>query len=189
MMIRSIIDWFKRLLGFESEKTKQDSDQPRPLRQIAAEYFDQNPDAKDEVMKAYFAYHAGANEDGAHFFLDRRRDCKCRRCGRSRELVRWDELPPRCQNEPDIAGVILREEEKAFGLIEKATSEVPKLVAKLGMSGQTLAVLHHTHGYDPEIVSGVMDVPKQMLTEYNSAMETERERSRASHVKQVITAK
>lgn len=59
---------------------------------------------------------------------------------------------------------------------------------EMGMSGETLAVLHHTHGYDPETVAGVVNMPPpQILTDYYQAMETEKERSRAAIVRTVIS--
>lgn len=164
------------------------------MRSIVEKYFEGHPDAKDEVMKAYFAYHTQHIRDnpGAHNFTGPWRDCECQWCGRSRELVRWDDLPAQCQKRPelpDIADTIRGEEEKAFALLDKATREVPKLVAKLGMSGETLAVLHHTHGYDPETVDGVVNVPPQIMADYHTAMETERDRSRAAIVREVVTAR
>ena len=107
-------------------------------------------------------------------------------------MVRWDDLPAQCQKRPelpDIADTIQGEEERAFALLDKATSKVPKLVAKLGMSGETLAVLHHTHGFDPETVDGVVPVPPQVMADYHIAMEAERERSRAAIVREVITVR
>ena len=164
------------------------------LRSMASNYFSEHPAAKDEVMKAYFAYHTQHIRDnpGAHNFAGPWRDCECQWCGRSRELVRWDDLPPQCQKRPeppDIADTIRGEEEKAFALLDKANREVPKLVAKLGMKGETLAVLYHTHGYDPETVDGVVPVPPQIMEDYHTAMETERDRSRAAIVREVVTVR
>jgi hypothetical protein len=155
-------------------------------------YFEDHPDARDEVMKAHYAYYTFHIREGpgVHNFTGPWRDCKCEWCGRSRELVRWDDLPPQCQNRPelpDIKDTIQGEEEKAFALFNKAAHEVPKIVAKLGMSGETLAILYHTHGYDPETVDGVVPVPPQMLSDYYAAMDAERTRSREAIVRKVIT--
>lgn len=180
-------DWLCRFFSFLKPK------QAQPLRPIAEKYFHDHPDAKDEVMKAYFAYHTRHIRDnpGAHNFAGPWRDCECLWCGRSRELVRWDDLPAQCQkrpNLPDIADTIRGEEEKAYALLDKATREVPKLVAKLGMSGETLAVLHHTHGYDPETVDGVANVPPPIMADYHVAMEAERSRSRAAFTPKTVSA-
>ena len=163
-------------------------------RQIALDYFRENPEARDVVMKAYQAYNVPhfRCDPKAHNFPTALRESACRWCGRTREQVRWDELPPECAKRPpvpEIDGVILGEERKAFALLARAEKDVPKLVAKLGMNGETLAVLHHTHGYDPEAVASIVDVPPQMLADYHAAMETERARSRAAQVKEIITVR
>lgn len=163
-----------------------------PVKLKVEGYFKEHPDAKDEVMKAHFAYHTQHIRDnpGVHNFAGPWRDCECQWCGRSREMVRWDDFPPQCQHRPklpDIAETIRGEEEKAFALLEKAGKEVTLLVAKLGgMSGETLAVLHHTHGYDPETVDGIVDVPSSIIADYNAAIERERERSREAIVRKVV---
>ena len=163
-------------------------------RQIAHEYFAAHPEARDEVMKAYHAYNVPhfRLDPKAHNFPTALRESACQWCGRTREQVRWDELPPECAKRPpvpEIEDVILGEERKTFALLARAEKEVPKLAAKLGMNGETLAVLHHTHGYDPETVASIVDVPPQMLADYHAAMETERARSRAAQVKQIITVR
>ena len=58
----------------------------------------------------------------------------------------------------------------------------------MGMSGETLASLHHTYGYDPETVSGIVEVPAEIMDEYNTRMETERSRSRSAIVRTVLIA-
>ncbi len=157
------------------------------------EYFDKHPEARDDVWKATQAYHIPhfRMDGGAHNFSGFHRDAECVWCGRSRELVRWDDLPPECQNRPAWADVpiddtILGEEQKFFALLTRAEKEVPKLIERHGMSGETLALLHHTHGYDPETVSGVVNVPAELLAEYNDRMERERAMSRAAQVKEII---
>lgn len=164
------------------------------LRCIAVDYFNDHSDARDEVMKAYFAYQAGhfRAEPAGHNFPSSLRISKCLWCSRSREMVRWDELPPQCQKRPkmaDAAEVISSEEEKFFSLLNRASLEVPKIIKKRGMSGETLAFLHQTHGYDPEIVSGVVNVPQFLMREYHEKMDEERARSRASLTKEIITIK
>jgi hypothetical protein len=164
------------------------------LRQIVAEYFRENPAARDGVMKAFHAYHVPhfRCDSQAHNFGSSLRGSSCLWCGRTREQVRWDELPPECAKRPpvpEIKDVILGEERKVFALLYRAEKDVPQLVAKLGMNGATLAVLHHTHGYDPETVASIVDVPPPMLEDYHTAMEAERARSRSAQVKEVITAR
>jgi hypothetical protein len=167
---------------------------PRSLKEIAAEYFADHPEEKDGVMKVYHAYHVAhfRLDGGAHNFLSSSRTCECFWCGRTRQDVRWDDLPPECQNRPSdadlgIGEVLESEEKKAHAIYEKAKVHVPRLVKKMGMSGETLATLHHTHGYDPETVSGVVEVPPEVMTAYNASMETERDRSRKAIVREVIS--
>ena len=158
-----------------------------------ASYFAAHPEAKDGVMKAYYAYHVEhfRCDTKGHNFTNGSRESKCQWCQRSREIVRWDDLPPECQKRPvsadvPIADEILGEEEKAFALLDKAARIVPKIVEKMGMSGETLAMLHHTHGYDPETVSGVVDVPPALIAKYHEAMTREQSRSRAAIKRDVI---
>jgi hypothetical protein len=162
------------------------------VKQIATDYFQAHPETKDGVMKAYYAYHAPhfRLDAKAHNFLGALKSSVCEWCKRTREDVRWDNLDPECASRPVLQGiqeVILSEEAKAFLLYESAKSIAPKVVEKLGLNGQTLAVLHHTHGCDPEIVASVIDVPAEILSDYYSAMELERFRSRSSQKKTVIT--
>lgn len=160
---------------------------------IAHQYFQDNPQTKDGVMRAYFAYHTRhiADHPAAHNFSGPSRNDCCQWCGRSRESVRHDYLPPEClqrPEQPDIAAVILSEEQKAFALLKRAESDVPKLIAKHGMSGETLALLHHTHGYDPETVDAISPIPAAMLASYYEQMEVERERSRTAFKPKEIKA-
>jgi len=151
----------------------------------AVAYFQENPKARDGVWKAYFAYHAKhfRLEPKGHNFLGTLRESKCAWCGRSRELVRWDDLAAHCLQRPeemDMETVIKTEEEKAFDLQRKAMRIVPAVIKKMGLDGKTLAFLHHTHGFDPETVASVVTVSEKVLSEYYVAMEVERERSRQS---------
>jgi ribosomal protein S14 len=165
---------------------------PSKSAAIAAQYFAEHPEAKADVIKAYYAYHAPhfRLEPKGHNFPSGSRESQCVWCGRSREMVRHDQLPPVCLERPElreVADVIRAEEEKAFALLARARTDVPKLVARLGMSGETLAVLHHTHGHDPETVAALVPVPPQMLADYHAAMEAERERSLRRRKKKILT--
>lgn len=166
----------------------------KTLRAIADQYFAAQPDAKNEVMKACYAYHESEKDPYRHFFNGPDREDVCVNCGRSRVGVRWDDLTHRCEKyradiyNPlrltseqvvTIKGVLHAEEALFAKLNDRATREVPRIVAKLGMSGETLAILHHTHGYCPETVAGPADVPPQVMADYLASMESERERSRA----------
>jgi alanyl-tRNA synthetase len=96
---------------------------------------------------------------------------------------------------PEIADAIQAEEIKFFDLLKRAEHDIPMFVSRHGMSGKTLAVLHHTHGYDLDTVAGVMGsepspqrvFSAEILREYEAAMEMEQTRSRDAQKREVIT--
>lgn len=138
-----------------------------------------------------------ADMNGVHRFGASAPWTRCIHCDQTREeLDDW--LQPKLggygykqcpkYKATDIKGTLYAEEVKFLKLLERAEKEVPRIIKKLGgMSGETLAILHHTHGYDPETVDGVVPVPSHIMTDYHTAMETERERSRAAIVRKVVT--
>lgn len=138
-----------------------------------------------------------ADMNGVHRFGGSAPWTRCIHCDQTREeLDDW--LQPELGNYgykqcpkykvTDIKGTLYAEEVKFLKLLERAEKEVPRIIKKLGgMSGETLAILHHTHGYDPETVDGVVPVPSHIMADYHTAMETERERSRAAIVRKVVT--
>lgn len=129
------------------------------MKDLVVKFFEEHPQAKDEVMKAYYAYHAPhfrLTRDG-HAFTSGDPESCCIWCGRSRELVRWDDLPASCQQRPpDVEKdqVIKGEEEKYFKLLDRAKIEVPKLLAR----GVSLRQLYETYGYDDETVRSCQEV-------------------------------
>lgn len=132
------------------------------MKEIVLEYFAEHPEAKDDVMKAYYAFHAPhfRLDVNAHNFTTQQRTSCCLWCKRSRENVRWDDLPPQCQQRPafidmDIADVIKQEEEKAFILQQQARTEVPKLIKKYGgtLTPKVITKLYSTHGYDEDTIN------------------------------------
>lgn len=187
----------RELIGLLAVRVHRVVTPPEPaksLRSVLTKYFEEYPEAKDGVMKAYYAYHVPhfRLEPKAHNFPNGSRESQCSWCSRSRELVRHDELPAECQQRPeimDVAYVIRSEEENAFALFVKSERDIKKLLAKMGLSGETLAVLYHTYGHDPETVAAIIDVPPQILADYHAAMETEKQRSRAAQKKTIVTVK
>lgn len=161
-------------------------------------YFEEHPEARAGVMKAFYAFNAGhyrAEELPVHNFTSAARLSQCVWCGRSREDVRYDDLPPECLKRPadadkSIAAVIYGEEERCFAIMDKAKTHIPKLLEKLGpLTGELLAVLHHTYGYPPEVVEDVVEVPKQLLEGYNTEMAAFSQKSRESRKITIIKAK
>ena len=145
----------------------------------ARTYFAEHPDAMDEVRKATFAYHFNhiRAHPEAHNFGSVLPSAACRWCGRTREQVRWDDLPPECSDRPElpeVAATIAAEERKAWARVAAAEEEVPALIAK----GLSLADLHRTHGFDPDTVATVSPVSAAMLAQYEQDMAGERELSR-----------
>lgn len=164
------------------------------LRTIADKYFSENPEQKDHVMKAYHAFHVNhfREHSESHHFLNGNRDCECFWCSRSREQVRHDSLPAECLAHPDasvldIETVIANEEAKAHALFERAKSVVPAFIRKHGLTGESLATLHHTFGFDPETVAGVVDVPESLISDYHERMNEERQLSRKSIKREILT--
>lgn len=123
------------------------------MRDSIREYFRNKSDAKDSVMKAFYAYHAPHFRlmSGAHGFTSIQRWSACSFCGRTREQVRHDELAAKCQNYPtieDIKAVIEREEQRALECLSKAKTIVLKIKGPLDES--KLQWLWETHGIDSE---------------------------------------
>jgi len=173
--------------------------------QIANKYFAEHPEEKDGVLKAWYAWLSPEwwhkRTMPLHNFPSSERNSCCVFCGRSREEVRYDELSPRCLSspvgkilsKPEIKPIkeTLREEEIGFNtLIEKGKQFIPKFIEKNKLNGRTLAILHHTHGYEPETVATVcgFEITPHMV-DYEVAMNEERSRSRAKQKKEIIVAK
>lgn len=151
------------------------------------EWFQAHPEHMDGLERAYFAYQTGWNNrlrvHGEHDFagpMDERTS-KCRACGRTREMVRWGDEDPRCASAAtveQVEGVILGEERKYIALLEWAKTEVPRLISKMGLSGKTLAILHHTHGFEIDIVGDYVELTDELVEAYHTEMEAERTISR-----------
>lgn len=162
------------------------------MRPPAQQYFREHLAARDDVIKAAFAFHLphDGSEPSSHSFYSEYRDTmdsqdfqqakseRCTWCGRSRWEVRFDSLPPECQGRPAdmveyINSTIYAEEIEYADLCRRAKTEVPRLVGKLGLSGKTLAWLHQTHGYTCEIVE---DCLGQSLVAYENEYQEEMRR-------------
>ncbi len=171
---------------------------PSPtLDETVKTYLSEHPEAVDSIEKAHYAWHAGSYQEelGNHHFSGVLRCSTCAFCGRSREEVRYDDLPGKCQNIPinaykDIQLTIHEEELLYFQLLERGETEIPKLVEKHGLSAETLFLLRGTHGYDVEVVSSVLgvDIDKDMVADYEALMDLERETCRKRQKKEIIEA-
>ena len=139
----------------------------------------QYPGLHESVAKAYYAYHASSfDSHRTHSFCGMARTTRCVWCNRSREEVRWGNQPPHCQSRPpmpDIENIISTEESAYLELRKKAPIKIPKLIAKYGLNGSTLAMLQHTHGFDIDIIEEVLGkLPANLLMEYEKCMELHR---------------
>lgn len=201
------------------------------LKTQALLYFENDNAAKDEVLKACYAWHDDIEAPGRHVFQGYERSSKCISCGQTREEVRYGKSHPRCPSfsktgpvgfhrfggsapwatcvhcgetrenlndsiqtipggygfklcpcyqEVDILKTIREEEGRFSSLLERAKTFVPKITGKRGMSGETLAFLHRTHGFDVETVASVVEVTPEAEAEYEKIMEDERSMSRGA---------
>ncbi len=175
--------------------TPSEEKQPSGPKESVITFLNEHPEAVDSIEKAHYAWHAGHYrvEVGNHHFSGALRCSKCAFCGRSREQVRYDDLPGKCQSIPhdahkDIA-LSIRDETLLYKrLLERGITEIPKLVAKHGLSAETLFLLHGTHGYDVETVADTLDlcIDKEMVKAYEALMDIERETCRKRRKKEII---
>ena len=172
---------------YEDTPIETTSDRTRELFDIALKYFQEHPEERDGVNKAYYAYHV------KHFRLDPQahdfdahhpwRQQPCKWCGRTRELVRWDNLPATCQKRPEMPSIeatIKAEEYMFFRLLDGAEKKIKKLLGDRPINGETLAILQHTHGFDPSVVELALDIeiPEKVMEDYQRHMAIHRERSK-----------
>lgn len=141
------------------------------LKQTALDYFKEKPAERDGVMKAYYAYHENhfRLEPKGHNFRGVLRESKCVWCGRSREQVRHDDLPPHClerpQDLPDTSSVILSEEVKFQEHEDRSIPVAIKILTKMGDSEETRRFLYETHGIRDEVYDSCVDAFNQQLVE------------------------
>lgn len=152
----------------------------------------ENNDFYNSVKKATFAYHMKRGESpNAHYFLTGLRDSVCYLCGRTREQVRWDDLPAECScaKTYDIGGTILKEEE-SFEAVKNRAKKIADSSRVENMTGKNLCVLHHTHGIDPSILECVgCKISQQQHDDYLAAYEKHRETGKRGQKNQEIRVK
>lgn len=122
--------------------------------EVALNYFTKYPEARNDVLKAYYAWHTGHYRLhlGAHNFTNGARYCACVACGRTREQVRYDDLPAQCENYTslNIEAIILHEEERAHALQKR----IPHILARLSPEQRTnYEFLHSTFGISRDDLS------------------------------------
>lgn len=166
------------------------------MSEAVKQWVAEHPECRDDMVRAYFAFLVPHFRDhpNAHNFPGALRTSRCVWCGESREEIRYGEGSGICLERPqdanaEVSATIRLEEEKYFVTLKKAEYVVRNALSKQEMSGKLLAVLHHTYGFDPEVVGGIVDVPESMIREYNYEMDKERQRSRECRNVEVITVR
>lgn len=150
------------------------------------DWFNKNPQYKNDVNKAHYAYFINWPEKHAHRYngtvgYEDRYNERCYICGRSRFDVRWDDRPGECEfysykNPEEVANILYDEEIKFAHKIKSLENIVPSVIEKKGLSGSTLAFLHHTYGGDIDIVQGIIgEIPLSVIKEYNIEIEKHNE--------------
>jgi alanyl-tRNA synthetase len=129
-----------------------------------------------EIFRNEFQYNKFRNE-------------KCEWCGNSREQIRWGKIVE-CPNRPKLANkynnmgvadIISDEESTYFKLLNEAETKLPQIVKKLGgiIDAKMLVKLQTTYGYEPDIVSTIMDIEiEKLMPEYETEMDVHRSKSR-----------
>ncbi len=165
---------------------------------IIVSYMVAHPEAWDGIKRATYAYHddVAINLDAPHVYNAAWREATCRHCGRSREMVRWDESQsPQCANYKARRSVsaIIREEEERF---ERCRGRWEGLVSKVtnwdSITGEWLAHTHHTHGLDPDVlylIGGKGGVPAELYRAYEVAYEAHKDTGRRGQKTVVVVAK
>jgi hypothetical protein len=155
---------------------------------IVAGYFNDHPEMKQGVMKAYYAWHGGhfrTTDLPVHNFLSSQRWAKCMWCSRTREEVRWDELPASCDCRPQeiksIQEVIFEETKKYQLLLDRSEKTTVSYFKHHVMSGKALASLKQTHGINPEDACDIMDVSfTELKMDYDAENELHSNKGKAA---------
>jgi hypothetical protein len=177
----------------------------KDARQIAIDYFNAHPEAKKVAIEKGNLLLQNEWRATHHFEYDvKTKETRCWVCGQF-----WYGLVNRCPgfgvkdsvsvvgslSNPivvqNIKDVLRRETE----LYERTIKECSKMVLKKfknidEITGKEMAHLHTTYGCDPEILEDILkdEVTHEQREQYNIWMEKERSLSRASQVKEIITA-
>jgi len=169
------------------------------MRPMADAFLKDHPQHWDGIERATYAYHLNHRErSDAHYFSGSRMESECRWCGRSRQAVRWDQHHPRCSKRPawaneTIQSVIAREEvlyERVWAL----ALEIARQIDPSTLTGETLSILHHTHGIDPSMLECALiengrALPQHLHDAYLGVYKLHRETGRHGQKREIIVAK
>lgn len=170
------------------------------ISKIFDTYFKDKP-SFDDLEKACYAYHFKSRDDiHAHSFYENLKSLdlnfasdspkfaneRCEWCGLNRDQIRWNDDDPRCKNRPktanrSIAEVLNDEETTFFALLERGKDTIPQLINRKYngiVTAESLFFCQTTLGYEPDIVSGIMDIDiEPMMAEYERLMNIHRSKS------------
>lgn len=166
----------------------------RPLRAIADDYFATHPEAKADATRKgellmrqdWHASHRYTHKDG---------ETMCWVCGQDWHAKDLRRCPGfnrvETEDAPTKTKRILADE---HALYMETIARCERMVRRRHkdwstLTGEKIAVLHHTHGCGVEELEWILDstIPRQLLADYEAAMDNERARSRAAQVKEIIT--
>lgn len=160
--------------------------------QIVKEFLLKNPNERHHVKRASYAYHDGATLPKMHRFLNSTREAPCHKCGRSREEVRWDDLPPECAGaELRSISNIIKEEELRF---EKVINRTKNFIQG-SLNGDSLCHIHNTFGITKEMINdalsyeGRQPLSAAVLKDYETCYEEHKNTGLKGLKKEVVKAK
>lgn len=169
------------------------------MKDLYDKYF-KGKKAADDVEKATFAYHwdttdhpNGHKWPSGHYdhkanplkpMPNHIRFEKCHVCGRTRNDVRWDNLPAHCDNvgRPTISDVLLREEADFIEMLESSAEKIPAILKKRfkgELTAEALFFLQSSTGYPPDVVALHYDEQKieALMPEFDRLMEEHQKKS------------
>lgn len=169
------------------------------LKQIALDYFDKHPEAKELVKAKGRILFRPEIEASHHFEWNSKLQASvCWVCGLYwSDFNNWDFCKGFQRNEPvkvsmvEHIKAVLRSEEQLYReTINNCKELVLKRFKRLSdISGKDLANLHTTYGCDPETTEAIFEesISPTVRQEYERCIEDERELSRRSQKKEIIT--
>lgn len=165
------------------------------LTQIARDYFNARPEAKAEVIKKG-KWLLRPERLKTHRFEHRNGQTKCWICGQdwyAKEMIRCPGFKrEEAESMPETIKRVLADEHRLY---QDTIARCERTVRRehqdwSTLTGEKIAVLHHTHGCGPEELEWLLDssMPVQLRRDYEAAMEVERGRSRTAMVRTVALA-
>lgn len=164
----------------------------RDQKEIALEYCRKHPEARASIIAAGRRSEGGEDaqaHQGLHQFTGSAPWAKCIYCGITREMTTSQKCA-KYKSPADICAVIKKEEE----LFEKTLERARKIATTLNMetiTGEELAVLHHTHGIDPSMleVAMVRVFPERLICSYEEYYKEHKATGRRGFKRAILVAR